>query len=678
MALFAFQGASLNAQDNQLQLPDFGGGGFNAFGPAEPNMTLSSSFVVDEGKKTGVLTVYCDLDENCYTYPLTPSTLKVVSPDSSKVKLLGQFEPNQDPTPEQEFGETVLHFLEDLSWTVPIEFSADTTAEEIQKTEIELSFDGQVCIKAKNAGEGGKCRPFSTSIKSSFSKFVKPPTNIGEIKLDLSSVTWKGEVSSSTVAPGDSFTLKLTAVPDAGYHLYYLSSEVRDGLPLPTQIVISKAGAFQSFAPTTSSEVKSKPSDADSTQTEYYYDGPVEFELKFTVPDEIKKGKKSFNGLFGYQACFDAGCDQPTGGIFSFDVNVGDKSNNEPAPVVFDPLEDGGMLAYNLVKNAAEKHPYFDASANAGEFANLHPVAVLGLAFLAGLILNIMPCVLPVIGLKIMSFVQQAGENPRRIFMLNFVFVLGLLTVFMVLATLAVVFGLGWGHLFRSLTFKIVMVGIVFAFGLSFLGVWEIPLPGFVGGGAAGKAAQKEGYSGAFVKGILTTILATPCSGPLLIPAVTWAIAQPAWLTYLAFFFLGLGMASPYLLIGAFPKLVGFLPKPGAWMETFKQLMGFTLLATGIFLINAIEYKYLTPTLVLMLIVGIGCWWVGRIPYGSPLSKSLMGYAQASVLILLGVYFSYKVLIPQHELEWVPFSNVAVEDELAEGNIVFVDFTADW
>ena len=162
----------------------------------------------------------------------------------------------------------------------------------------------------------------------------------------------------------------------------------------------------------------------------------------------------------------------------------------------------------------------------------------------------------------------------------------------MVLATLAVVFGLGWGHLFRSLTFKIVMVGIVVCIRPEFprsLGdsvawfLWAAVRPE--------KLLKKRVYSGAFVKGILTTILATPCSGPLLIPAVTWAIAQPAWLTYLAFFFLGLGMASPYLLIGAFPKLVGFLPKPGAWMETFKQLMGFTLLATGIFLINAIEIQ---------------------------------------------------------------------------------------
>ncbi len=128
------------------------------------------------------------------------------------------------------------------------------------------------------------------------------------------------------------------------------------------------------------------------------------------------------------------------------------------------------------------------------------------------------------------------------------------------------------------------MIGIVFAFGLSFLGVWEIPIPGFVGSSTVQGAAEREGAIGAFSKGVLSTVLATPCAGPLLVPAVSWAIAQPAWLTFLAFTCIGLGMATPYLLIGAFPQLISFLPKPGQWMDTFKQLMGFLLLGTVVFL----------------------------------------------------------------------------------------------
>ena len=102
------------------------------------------------------------------------------------------------------------------------------------------------------------------------------------------------------------------------------------------------------------------------------------------------------------------------------------------------------------------------------------------------------------------------------------------------------------------------------------------------------KAAEREGAVGAYSKGILTTILATPCAGPLLVPAVNWAIAQPAWLTYVAFTSMGLGMAAPYLLIGVFPALINWLPKPGAWMDTFKQLMGFLLMGTVVFLFNSI------------------------------------------------------------------------------------------
>ncbi len=217
------------------------------------------------------------------------------------------------------------------------------------------------------------------------------------------------------------------------------------------------------------------------------------------------------------------------------------------------------------------------AAADSTDWSDKSLATVLGLAFLAGLILNVMPCVLPVIGLKIMSFVQQAGGSRREILSLNLWFSLGLLTVFWILAGAAAFANRSWAEHFGSVAFMVSMIGIVFAFGLSFLGVWEIPIPGFVGSSAVQSAAEREGAIGAFSKGVLSTVLATPCAGPLMVPAVSWAIVQPTWLTFLAFTCIGLGMAAPYLLIGAFPRLIGFLPKPGPWMETFKQLMGFLL-----------------------------------------------------------------------------------------------------
>ena len=137
--------------------------------------------------------------------------------------------------------------------------------------------------------------------------------------------------------------------------------------------------------------------------------------------------------------------------------------------------------------------------------------------------------------------------------------------------------------------------------GLSFLGVWEIPIPGFVGGGAANELAAKEGPAGAFFKGAITTILATPCSGPGIAIALGYCTGKPIGFVYLIFTMLGLGMASPYLIIGANPKLIRFLPKPGMWMETFKQIMGFVLMATVIYLLSFINWANILPTLTLLL-----------------------------------------------------------------------------
>ena len=215
--------------------------------------------------------------------------------------------------------------------------------------------------------------------------------------------------------------------------------------------------------------------------------------------------------------------------------------------------------------------------------------------FLGGLILNIMPCVLPVIGLKILSFVEQAGHNRRRALMLNVWYSAGLLAVFFILASLAI--GpqhLGWGELFGRPWFTITLSAVVFVMALSFMGVWEVPLPTFLGSGKTGELAAQEGAAGAFFKGVLTTFLATPCSAPIFAPALVWATAQPAWLTYTVFLSAGLGMASPYLLVGAFPALLRFLPKPGAWMETFKTFMGFVLMGTVVYLLAVLEPQYVS------------------------------------------------------------------------------------
>ncbi len=262
-------------------------------------------------------------------------------------------------------------------------------------------------------------------------------------------------------------------------------------------------------------------------------------------------------------------------------------------------------------------------------------------AFFGGVLLNVMPCVLPVIGLKVMSFVQQAGQSRAHAWALNCWYSAGIVSVFLALATLAVTLGMGWGAQFSSAGFNITLIAIVFAMALSLLGMWDIPIPGFVGSGTALEVTEREGPVAAFLKGILTTLLATPCTGPLMAPALLWAVKQPAWMTYSVFGVLGIGMASPYLLIGAFPQLIRFLPKPGAWMENFKKVMGLVLLATIVWLLTSIDFPLVVPTIALMVGIAAACWWISQTPITAPLDQKAYGWVTAMMIVAIAAMASY-------------------------------------
>jgi thiol:disulfide interchange protein len=302
----------------------------------------------------------------------------------------------------------------------------------------------------------------------------------------------------------------------------------------------------------------------------------------------------------------------------------------------------------------------------------------LGFAFLGGLILNLMPCVLPVISLKILSFLEQAGESRGRIFALNAWYAAGIMSVFIVLAALAAGAGLAWGEQFTLPWFKVAMTALVFAMALSFLGVWEIPIPGFVGRGRVGELQVQEGAKGAFAKGVFTTILATPCSGPFLGPVFGYLLTQPPVVAYLIFGAVGLGMASPYLVVGAFPKLIKKLPRPGEWMETVKQLMAFLLLGTVIYLFTTLNPIYFIPTLTLLMGLWFGCWWIGRTPLTAEPGARAFAWAGGTLSAAAIGLFAFLVLLAPANIPWQPFSPDAVAKARAEGKTVMVDFSANW
>jgi thiol:disulfide interchange protein len=356
-------------------------------------------------------------------------------------------------------------------------------------------------------------------------------------------------------------------------------------------------------------------------------------------------------------------------------------------PLVFSETKYGeaAKLAETLgdTRQAAADADTVDAMAGAP--ADLWLV-IIPASLVGGFLLNFMPCVLPVIGLKILSFAEQAGRSRRQILALNIWYSLGLLSVFMVLATLATGASLGlaeenlsWGQQFTSTTFTIVMVAIVFVMALSFLGIWELPIPGFVNSGTANQLAAREGAVGAFAKGVLATVLSTPCSGPFLGPVFGFLLKQPPLVTFIVFGAMGLGMAAPYLLIGAFPRLIRFLPKPGAWMETFKHMMGFVLLGTIVFLFTVMDREYLVATFALMVGLWAACWWIGRVPFTEPLATRLKAWAQGAVVAAAVGFASFHWLTPRESLiPWQTFTRAEVVRLSSEGHTVLVDFTAEW
>jgi thiol:disulfide interchange protein len=336
--------------------------------------------------------------------------------------------------------------------------------------------------------------------------------------------------------------------------------------------------------------------------------------------------------------------------------------------------------------NLGEGMPIPQQTAPASPTTDMSLWAVAGYGLLGGFILNFMPCVLPVIGLKVLSFADQAGRSRAKVLGLNLSYAAGMLAVFLVLATLAAAVQLGiseesigWGQLNTLTWFKVAMTGLVFSMALSFLGVWELPIPGFAASDKATELSQQEGPFGAFCMGVFTTLLATPCSGPFLGSVLGFTLSQPPAISYLVFGSVGVGMALPYLLIGLFPSLVSWLPKPGHWMETLKHLLGFVLLATVLFLFSTIKQEYFLATLALMFSIWFACWLIGHVPIYAPLRQKaaawLTGIAVATTVGLV----SFKMSMPSESpLPWQPYSPQALAVARAQGKTVLVDFTADW
>lgn len=320
------------------------------------------------------------------------------------------------------------------------------------------------------------------------------------------------------------------------------------------------------------------------------------------------------------------------------------------------------------------------------------------LAFFGGLILNVMPCVLPVLSIKVFSLLNHSGQSRRHALAHGLAYTLGVVASFVLLA--AVLFSLralgesvGWGFQLQNPGFVLVLGLIFFLFGLNLLGVFEIG-SGLVG--ADTKVAGRKDLFGSFGVGVLAAVVGAPCVGPFVGGVSGLALQANTVTGLLIFAMLGFGMAAPFLLLAIFPKLVAYLPKPGPWMETFKHSMGFLLMAALVFLVYLLGQlaglEAITVTLVVLLIAAVAAWIYGR--WAAPVKSArsrVVARLVTILLLLLSLIWGLRAVDAAYDASagaatagigengtWTTWSAAAVERAIAENKPVFVDFTASW
>ena len=362
-------------------------------------------------------------------------------------------------------------------------------------------------------------------------------------------------------------------------------------------------------------------------------------------------------------------------------------------------LENGNRRGWIIESKTGTTTPATPAETPATKKSGLWTYLLFG--FIGGFILNLMPCVLPVISLKIFGFMRQAGDSRAQILKHGLAFTAGIFLWFLGLAAVIIALKAAgsevtWAFQFQNPWFNFVIGAVVFVFALNLFGVFEIVLPGRAAQGIA-EAGGHGGLAGSFAQGILATLLATPCTAPFLGTALGFAFSQTSAVIAAMFASIAAGMAFPYLLLSAQPGWMKFLPKPGAWMERLKQFMGFPLLATLLWLLYVIGQQRGTEAVIwacaAYLCLALAVWLYGAFlgPLSSPRAKTFATLGIALSLLLGLGYFTGNLFaraaavtpekstaVPADGMPWVPYSEAELQRLLAEGKPVFVDFTADW
>jgi suppressor for copper-sensitivity B len=400
------------------------------------------------------------------------------------------------------------------------------------------------------------------------------------------------------------------------------------------------------------------------------YTGQATILGRLRIGDEPFEGTRSILGRLTFQACDDRSCLPPETLTRELELTL-----------------TGGGVA---VDDPAFIDPDAAAAPAAGEAGGRRPRFgwMLLLAALGGLILNAMPCVLPVLSLKLFGLVKSAGEGRRPVVFGSLATAAGILLSFWLLAAAAVAArsagqAVGWGVQFQEPVFVALLTLIVLLFCLNLWGLFEIPLPARLVNWA--DSGGRQGLPGHLASGLFATLMATPCSAPFLGTALGFALGQPAGTVFAAFTAIALGMALPYLALAAFPAALRLVPRPGPWMDRLKTVMGFLLAAAAVWLFYVLAAQLSRERLAFVQLTVLAmtlCVWWARVAGGSWRKVAAAGAVAAAVATLTlaggGKPTAAAAAPGDGPIDWLVWDRAEAEGLAAEGRLVFVDVTADW
>ena len=412
------------------------------------------------------------------------------------------------------------------------------------------------------------------------------------------------------------------------------------------------------------------------------YDGDVVIVADLKVPAGAAAGTYPVRGSLGYQACNDSTCLRPVTREAEIQLTVG----------------PGGQPQHGDLFSRADEGSDKDGAAVIGSAKPGAPkaggslIVMLLLGALGGLILNVMPCVLPILSLKIFGLVRSAGHGHAEVARGALATAAGILASFWALALTAIAAhaagaAVGWGIQFQRPGFVAFLAVVVVLFCLNLWGLFEIPLPQRLA--RAGAGGPREGLAGHFISGLFATLMATPCSAPFLGTAIGFALAQPPAVVLAVFTALGAGMALPYLLVAAAPGIARLLPKPGAWMDTVRGVMGFLLAASAVWLLYVLSLQVSPEQLAAiqlgLLGIALFTWMQRRLGAGRVLRAAAAAGVLAAVAVTLvvavrepGAMAQRTAAEPAGLIPWVAWDRTQAESLAAGGQLVFVDVTAAW